>query len=310
MTRRRLFQVGRAAVVIGIFVVLLINGRLEPSRIASALGQPLFVVVVMLQATTTLLNLGRWVFLVRNRAPQISRGRVWLAAFRAHFTTLALPAVGGGDAVRVGILQSIPREVVTGTVISDRVLALLGLGIALATSVAWALASGRGPMLAPILPFAFLVIAGVMAVPPMLVLAARMLSTATKPLSTTIYQATVVALDGLRPAITLSAGLALSVLSMFLNAASVAAALIACGSSNASAAFVVSPLITLATALPVTPQGLGVTETTSAWLFSTLGMVGGAEAIVLGRLAWITVTLLTSIAWLVNEGKSAPKSDG
>lgn len=304
MTRRRVLTLGRIAVVIAIFAVLLVSGRLEPGRIASALAQPMFAVVIGLQATLTLINLGRWVFLVRRRAPEVSRRRVWVAAFRAQFTTLALPAVGGGDAVRVGSLKAIPPQVVAGTVISDRVLALLGLGIALSTSVGWAFWSGRGPRLAPILPFALLVIMGVVAVPPMLVLASRLLRSATKPLWVKIHQATTVALDGLSPPPTLMVALALSVFSMLLNAASLAAALIACGSHDVGPAFVVSPLITLATALPITPQGLGVTETTSAWLFGTLEMIGGAEAIVLGRLAWITVTLFTGVAWLVDEDAS------
>jgi uncharacterized membrane protein YbhN (UPF0104 family) len=72
-----------------------------------------------------------------------------------------------------------------------------------------------------------------------------------------------------------------------------------------SAALVVTPLLTLASVVPVTPQGMGVTEAAAEFLFGSVGLTGGANAALLVRLAWISATLLSGMGWLADARREA-----
>lgn len=64
-------------------------------------------------------------------------------------------------------------------------------------------------------------------------------------------------------------------------------------------AFCLSPLIGVLTLIPLTPMGLGVTDSVSLALFGALQISGGAEATMVVRLMTIPVLCILGIAYLV-----------
>ncbi len=303
--RKLLIGVARAALVVGIFTALIASGRLDPSQLLSSVLKPTFFGVLLSQIGITLLNQGRWVMIVRRNAP-VSLRRAWVSALRSQFTTLILPAVGGGDAVKLMSLREVPAEKMAGTLIADRVFALFGLALALVISIIGVFVLGLTDAMAKVLPWACLVVLGIACVLPGLLIANRILKGSKNRLFAAVHGA----IERASGSLTLSWGAAvstgMSMVSMLLNAAGTALALQGAG----IAAFIVTPLVTLSSALPITPQGLGVAETTAEWLYSSVGISGGASALLVLRLAWVMMTLTTGLAWLVPDAPSPGQPEG
>jgi uncharacterized membrane protein YbhN (UPF0104 family) len=301
-----LMKVLRLGVIAGVFAFLFSSGRIELAELGRALLKPSFLALIALQGLLIVGNIQRWVLLVRAADETVPRARVWRAALRANFSTLLLPALGGSDVVRLANLGDARKTLIGGTLVADRAFALFGLAIGLVGSCAWVFLSGHAQLLAPVLRLAAVVIAGIACAPIGLVLAKRLIRDGQRPWLLAGRHVAEVALDGLKTRRTLGPSLVLSVASMVVSAVSYGFALEALGTAGLGASFVVSPLLTLAGVVPVTPQGIGVSEAAAEWLYGLVGLSGGAAAVVLLRLAWITATLLTGLAWLVED--RAPSS--
>jgi len=59
------------------------------------------------------------------------------------------------------------------------------------------------------------------------------------------------------------------------------------------------PLIILTGTLPLTPLGIGVTDAVALLVFSTIHISSGANAIMLGRIIFVSLSALCGIAWFV-----------
>ena len=297
----------RVGAVVAIFAALVATGRLKPELVVSSLGKPVFLGVLGLQLVVLAMNMGRWVFLLRAQLPELKRRRAWIVALRAHFTTLVLPGLGGTDAVRLANLRDVPIERVGGTLVTDRIMAASGAGLVLAASVAWAWFSNWREPLMPVLPMAALTAVAIGLAIPSLWVVRRVFGASKHRLMVTLRRAADVAMGGLTGARTAIPGIALAATSILLNCASGALALSALGATSVASALMVTPLVQIAGSLPVTPQGLGVAESASEWLYSSVGIAGGAEALLLVRVAWVIGTALAGIAWLLSSDSVHPE---
>jgi uncharacterized membrane protein YbhN (UPF0104 family) len=77
---------------------------------------------------------------------------------------------------------------------------------------------------------------------------------------------------------------------------------------------VVAPLVVIASVLPIAPNGLGVAEAASAFLFDQFGIGTGASIILLNRV-WMMIACLPGVVLFVfksaslREQTTAPKTD-
>lgn len=60
----------------------------------------------------------------------------------------------------------------------------------------------------------------------------------------------------------------------------------------------VTPFVILSSLVPLTPLGLGVTDATSALLFSAIGIAHGAVATMLMRTLFVLLSLICGLAWM------------
>lgn len=288
---RQALRWGLVVVVLG---ALVLSGRLRFDLIAGRLVTPAFVLMVAAQGALCLGNISRWVVIARGAGLSSSVRDLYRAGFRAHFATLLLPAVGGTDVVRVANLarEDLPR--VGGTLLADRLWALMGVGVSLAIASWWAHSSPLRASLEPLLLPAVVLAAGIFATPLGLAVLRRILGWGTGPRRQAIVVVLDAALRGFSRPGTAAVALGLTLGGAFLNSLTLALGL---PGPLGPAAFVVTPLLTLVTAVPITPQGLGIGEAAADWLFREVGVNGGAEAVALVRVAWGLATIPFGLAW-------------
>jgi len=296
----------KLAIAAGLMWWLYSTGRFEPAIYTAILeeGTWLFLVgVIFAQYLMLLFPIIRWWILLRALDLQIPFSEALRVSLMGAAANLFVPGGLGIDGVRiVHFRHKADLVALTSTIIVDRLLGLLALAsLAFAFGLPILLASnseaGNRLLLISASVTLVLLVCTAMVLG---LLPTRWLRFVRR---VRLLDRFAVALQGFRgKTVSLGIGVLLSVLGHlcvgFAACAGLAALVLPVSLGPVLA---VTPLVTLSKTIPLTPMGLGITESIAALLYPLVGLEGGAEVQMLIR-ATITVLLAScALAWLVPE---------
>jgi hypothetical protein len=299
--------VAKTVVAAGLLGWLVGSGRLDLRVLVSAPLSPYHALGLLVLLAAAVLQAWRWWLLIRVQCIDLSFSRTLGLVWIGRFLAMALPGVVGGDLV-LGyyIVREAPSARTAGlsTVVADRAIGfytsfLLGL-----LALAWAAVSGGG-LAGPVLEIGavslFCVLASTLAFSSLRVDSARGRVLAVLPERVRASLEPVLAAyraRGRRLALCLVLSLVIGVLSM--GAYMVAGRVIGTPLTWKQT-FLVCPLVFVATALPISPSGIGVGEAAASVLFARFGVETGATLMLIVRL-WFLVLRVPGALFFVFRG--------
>jgi hypothetical protein len=298
----------KTLVAAGLLGWLVGSGRLDLRVLASTPLSPFHALGLLVLLIATVLQAWRWWLLIRIQRIDLTFLRTFGLVWIGRFLALALPGVVGGDVV-LGyyIVREAPSARLAGlsTVVADRAIGFYTSFLLGFLALAWAAGSGEaleGPVLEIGAVTLFCVLGATLAfsslrVDPvrgriLKVLPARFRDSLEQVLAA--YRA-----RGRALALCLALSLVIGVLSM--GAYMVAGRVI--GSPLTwKQVFLVCPLVFVATALPISPSGIGVGEAAASVLFARFDVETGATLMLIVRL-WFLALRLPGALFFVFRGR-------
>jgi uncharacterized protein (TIRG00374 family) len=287
----------KAVVAAGLFAWLIRSGRLDFGALVSTPLSPLHGLGLLVLFVAMVLQAWRWWMLLAVQRIGLSFPRTLGLVWIGRFLAIALPGVVGGDLV-LGyyVTREAPSAKVAGlsTVVVDRTIGfytsfLLGLA-----AVVWMVSSGQGvdgPILQMGAMIVFCVLAATLAFSVLWIESLRVRVLAFVPERVRASLETVLGayrVSGRSLAFCVALSLIIGVMSMGVYRIAGHAVGSPLGWNQV---LVVCPLVFVATALPLTPNGIGVGETAASVLFAQFGVETGATIMLLVRLWFVTLRL-------------------
>lgn len=283
--------VAKLAVAVGLLAWLFARGWIDLHSLASREAAPLHAIALAVSFGGLFVQIVRWRLILRTFGVRISTRDAAVISMIGLFGSLAFPGFVGVEVIRAYYVsrRAGGRKLATSlSVLLDRLVGLyayLALGV---TSLVWTAASGGDtaafarrllPFVAA--PFAAMTVAFVVPwVAPVRRAALRVAPARVRAPLSECADAYTSAPGSILVAVGLSLVAALAVASTFAIASRIAG-------SPAGPALVgsVTPVVVIAGVIPISPQGLGVVEASSAFLFAKFGIDDGAT-IALGVRVW------------------------
>lgn len=273
--------------------------RLDQFGLTHVLGLLALGISMVFQAT-------RWWLLVRSHRISISLPRAFALSWIGQFFSIVLPGAAGGELVRTYyITRHAPDAKVASasTVLVDRALgmyALLLLSVPALVKVRLAMPSGQAVMreelIVGVLTTGMTVGFGALFSPRFGALVTRVSPERFRELVSDILstyreqKAAMLACFGL----SILGGIA-TILGF------VCATRIVAGDVDVATTFVIAPLVTIASSLPISPGGIGVAETASSVLYSRANIADGAAIMLLVRVWSILLRLPGGLAYVAGD---------
>ena len=289
------------------FVLLywLVNsGRLQFSVFLSLGWSPTLVILLSAVGATLFLGSIRWWLLLQSHQVQIPLAHALHLGFMGYFASIFVPGGLGVDAVRAYYLMSekkyaAQKSLVLSSIIMDRVVGLYSLIlIALTSAVLWKVFKGDVPILNYLLGFSLMLLVGLSGVTAILC-SKRIFQHLSFLHRIEILIKFAKAMQVYRhDYYTLSFAFLVSLThyALIILAAYCGFTLFEVTVDSLTLALTI-PFIQLARALPITPMGLGVSDTVGHEIFSAFSIGYGAEVVMLIRLAMITLSSLGAISY-------------
>lgn len=304
-----LIRAAKLLLCVALLAWLISSGRLDVSRLAAVAGSYNFPIMVVCLLVSMALPAARWWWLLSIQGIHESFGEVLRLTWIGYFAGIFLPGGAGGDLAKVYLIahgRTSLRLRAASTVVVDRFVGLFSL--LLLSCGSFALIAIQGELTTAMTSIALTTVsltAGMLAMP--LVIAWRPArSLALRILPNRLRQM----LRPLRDAWHLYRGntrallgcLLISLVSnsfvMFALAAGASALRV---ETSPVTVFLVGPIMVLANCLPLTPGGAGVGEAAGERLFAMLGLVGGAEVMLLTRIIMVLASAPAGL--LLRSGK-------
>jgi len=294
VSRRTLRLIARLAVAAALIAWLTWSGRFDWQAFAAVEFGWAFAALVGCRLAATMVPLVRWSWLLRARGVPMGTAAALHCGFIGQFAGLALPASVGMDGTR--LWYATRRHPGRGPEIVSSLLVDRAVGMTALLAIAVA---GGVLFLPALFATAVLAAAGVLAATVGAALLFLRLSHRIR-LPWRLPQQVVEALAAYRRhGATLAGAFVLSCAGHAIGLAALWLGFRALGAMvPATAVAGAGPLVSLARELPLTPLGLGVTETAAAFAFRALGVDGGAEATMLVRLVFVAIALGGAVAML------------
>ncbi len=294
--RHRLLVVAKLGFAAALLTWLFVSGRLELGGLAALAPSAATPLVVALVAAWLLLPAVRWWWLLRLQHLQTSLPRVLALSWVGYFTTCFLPGATGGDLARAYLIcRRHPglRLRALASVVVDRAVGMYSLLLLTTLSGVWLVCrQGLSPAIAnlawlTLTPLAAMTLGGAI-----LLFQApreaglRLLPRRWRPAWRNYLGAYRAGLTGVLTCLGLSlASSAVGVLALAAVADLLGHPL------PLGVAFLAGPLVFLSNCLPVSPGGIGFAEATSDVLLNSLGILGGAEMMLLLRIFTVALSL-------------------
>ena len=308
------YTIVKALVAVGLFAWLIKSGRLDFSALFSIPLSPFHGLGMLVLFVAMVLQAWRWWWLLAVQRIDLSFPRTLGLVWIGRFLAMALPGVVGGDLV-LGyyVTREAPSAKLAGlsTVVLDRAIGfytafLLGL-----VAVVWMASSGEG-LAGPVLQMGAMIILLVFGAT--LVFSALWVDGLRGRVLGIVPERLRAPLESVLKAYRARGGRLLFclTLSLIVGVISMGAYRIAGHAIGTSLGwkqvFMVCPLVFVATALPITPSGIGVGETAASVLFAQFGVETGATIMLLVRL-WFFTLRLPGALFYVFQGRR-PASPG
>lgn len=265
--RARLILAAKCVLAAALIAWLVQSGRFKPRALLQVQSVAALLGVAILQSVMILSQSWRWKTVLRLRGLQLPARAALRVGLAGQFAAVWTPAGIGLDGARIfDGTRRFPaqRAEVLKAAALDRVFAVAALGVLCAPALLWLTEYGR--------------------IWPYLGMAAAL--------------AIIVLLAKWRDAMLAFA------LSCIIHGANIGAAVCAFWAlgrvvTTNGIAFA-APLVVLSSLIPLTPLGIGVVDGAAVELFARAAMPGGAESTMLGRAAWIALSLACGAfsAWL------------
>ncbi len=317
--KQRVWAVIRVGIAVAILVVLASNGHLDWPRLRGLMrAWPLTLAALLLLVTTLAMTSWRFCILGAPRGLRMSLGRSMRLTLIGNAANFVIPTVGS-DLVRLWYTtdgKAGERTRIGAIVLLDRVLGLLGLlllpivlapfffDIVRATPIIQgllAIAAGASLMLA----------SGVLVALSRRGLASAPIQLALRLVPLGGYPARVLeTIHSYRA----EGGVLLAAVAWSLVANLCAAGCIVClqlatlpGSEAPLGGFLTS-LVFVLNNVPITPGGIGFTETAAASLYRLAGLQGGAETMLGMRLLFLALTPIGVVLYLIDSRQHTARS--
>lgn len=307
--KNRLLALLKLAVSAALIVWLLTSGKLDFSVLLANPFSGYQVIVCLAILSNMLLQVVRWVWLLKANNIHISFRKAVEITCVSNFFGLALPGMLGGDLVRVYYTARAAADTKfegVSTIIADRSISLYSLLWIGGFSSAWVLLTSHNGTDAFLYKIAAIIIILTAGSVVFLVLLWFLPVRPFKPV-----------MPGGRFRDTLMATLWVYrsngrllarclVISIIANALDTATYLFASRVMETpitmGQTFVIGPLVTFANVLPISPGGIGVAETASSVLLGQFGILTGAEIVLLIRIWGIILRLAGGLVFVLGKG--------
>lgn len=306
------YTIAKALVAAGLLAWLIKSGRLDFGVLFSTPLSPFHGLGLLVLFVAMVLQAWRWWWLLTVQQIDLSFPRTLGLVWIGRFLALVLPGVVGGDLVMgYYVTREAPSAKMAGlsTVLLDRTIGfytsfLLGLA-----AVVWMVCSGEG-VTGPVLQMGVIsilcVFGATLAFSTLWVdsMRDRVLGVVPErfraPLETVL---TAYRTRGRSLLFCLALSLIVGVMSM--GAYRIAGHAIGTP-LGWKQVFMVCPLVFVATALPISPSGIGVGETAASVLFAQFGVETGATIMLVVRLWFFALRLPGALFYVFQERRSAP----
>lgn len=298
----------KALLGVALVVWLVRSGRLDLHALFDVrVGWP-FVGLCLAQIVTFAMPLLRWYLLVRALELDVDLGLATRVGLAGYFSALVVPSSVGIDGTKIVMLA---RRVagrmpdLLSTLVLDRFLGLVAQ-ILLAAVFGAMLLSGRAADLPwAMLGWAALLVAIGLAAVVWVGTRSPGAGLARLPGGRAVLGVASAVVGFRRRGKVLGQSFALSILG-HLGALASAWLAFYCYGEEASliAVFAIAPLVNIAWALPVTPMGLGVSDSVAATLYPMVGLQAGAEVVMLLRGFMLFIFLLCGVVFLLPSSMS------
>jgi uncharacterized membrane protein YbhN (UPF0104 family) len=288
----------KLAVGVGLIAWLVADGKLQVRRLLEVPLGGSFALLGIAVGVSLVLPVWRWWWLLRIQRVREPFAKVLTLTWVGYFTGLFLPGAASGDLAKgyfIWCRHPRMRARALSTVLADRALGLFSLVFLGSISTAWLVMTGGfsgaafGIALVNLVLFTVMFVGACLALSPLRVLLLRVVPARIRIAfeeSIDLYRASKGGILGC---------FIISVLSSLLTVLALAVAAGLVGQEiPPEATLVAGPLIILSNCLPFSPGGVGLAETVSDRVFNGLGLLGGAEAMLLLRL-WIVLLSLPGL---------------
>ncbi len=304
VNKRHIMAIAKMAIACLLVTWLVQSGRLDLASYRGLLSGkrlPFLGLTVALQFTSLTLVLGRWRLLLRTHKIPLSIWACVRLGFRGMFATLFMPGSLGLDGTRALYLRSRHRNQLAAgltAMIVDRVVGLVGLLLlSLIFSLHFACTHGGS------LPWTLVaaIIAGLAGILGFLVLASRGWLPHSTFLERPILAQWVTAFQAYRGDTgSLARATVLSILAHLMTSLAACSGLASLGISFSwISVATVTPLVIFARFLPVTPMGLGVSDSVAEYFYDLSGINGGAEVQMLLRATMVIILVTGGISYWI-----------
>jgi uncharacterized protein (TIRG00374 family) len=305
------YTIAKALVAAGLFAWLIKSGRLEFSSLFSTPLSPFHGLGMLVLFVAMVLQAWRWWWLLAVQRIGLSFPRTLGLVWIGRFLALALPGVVGGDLV-LGyyVTREAPSSKTAGlsTVVLDRAIGFYSSFLLGLAAVVWMICSGEG-MTGPVLQMGaaiiFCVLGATLAFSALWAdsLRGRVLGVVPERLRAPLESVlTAYRARGRSLLFCLALSLIVGVISM--GAYRIAGHAIGTP-LGWKQVFLVCPLVFVATALPITPGGIGVGETAASVLFSQFGVETGATIMLVVRLWFFALRLPGALFYVFQRRRPA-----
>jgi uncharacterized protein (TIRG00374 family) len=268
--------------------------QLQPGRLTAAL--------VLFQVGMIVLPQIRWYILTRAYDFELGLGQALHIGLVGMFTTIFIPAGLGVDGVKLFYLTRRSRQGtpdVLSTIIVDRVLGMIALML-LSSLFGGLLLRGSNASIGLLVGYGLALMLGLAA--SLALLSSRRVGALLSRLPGS--RAITDLLRALQAYRTRRGILALALaLSLLGHLGAFTAAYFAFRSlgrpGSIFAVFAITPIVNLSGLIPLTPLGLGVSDSIAATLYPAVGLSGGAEATMLLRCVTVAISLACGVAFLL-----------
>ena len=291
------YTIVKVLVAAGLLIWLVRSGRLDFHLLVSAPLSVYHVLGILLLLLSMLVQALRWWWLLKAQEIDLSFRQTLGLFWIGHFFSLLLPGLAGGLVARgYYVTREAPSAKIAGvsTVFLDRAIGLYSLLLLSMASLLFLIISQKTLTL-PILQvggFSVLLMVGTtlffagLWVRPTRYLALRLVPGRFRPTVETTLNAYQARGKALLACLGLSLAAGIMAMGAFLVAGEVLWTPL-----NWKQAFLVCPLVFVAGALPISPAGVGVSETAASVLFARFGVETGASIMLMVRL-WLLVLQL------------------
>ncbi len=306
------YTIAKALVAAGLFAWLIKSGRLDFSVLFSTPLSPFHGLGMLVLFVAMVLQAWRWWWLLKVQRIDLSFPRTLGLVWIGRFLAMALPGVVGGDLVMgYYVTREAPSAKTAGlsTVVLDRTIGFYSSFLLGLAAVVWMVCSGEG-MTGPVLQMGamivFCVFGATLAFSALWVesLRSRVLGVVPErlraPLGSvlTAYRA-----HGRSLLFCLALSLIVGVISMGVYRIAGHAIGTPLGWKQV---FMVCPLVFVATALPISPSGIGVGEAAASILFAQFGVETGATIMLIVRLWFFALRLPGALFYVFQRRRPVP----